>query len=677
MGILNLRKSVESVGRSGGKLPILILLAACTLIQSDVHKKIEKWMNTCDESALIDTDPEEQTSLDGFKTDSQKAEELGHWPDEVRSPLSNIKPTFDDGPHPNDLKLIKILEGHDFDPPIFYYTGSKFFTEQTLLELGVDSEGKELENAVTKISPGGFVKWMEKGAGVDHDLLDQNPDEYDRRLAEFLRTKLNPESLEIAKAVYDSGYTIGFHGMFHAPEDSDFHMQNESSEEFEDELEIFERIIQIATGNANYSVRNVRPPFGAGTNDLFSPDFVEFCERQGIEVRNWAISSFDWQENDRRGEQLLATALRLGGRGKKPDILFHSQHQDGTTIGNFGRFLAAWNGHVLSLTTPERRQEVESYKHILENILAGTPENITTNLSSSEYNIGFSFQVAADSAYNVELEPQYMGAIQEGLSQEADGYIEGDTVDLIMRKAPKSTSGMTRLQVARVLKSSETFLGSELETELMEDSEGDFNTFPNMEELMDGRVKFANRGLQVKSIAVDILCQLSKGEFDENFLQSYFPQGRFIDPDSIPTFVRMFKFLKRCNLNDHTVSRIIATAILETGIKNNWDRIGIGKGTVESLGEGLNGVFDDTETIPGLVRKVGFRKQADVMQYGLASVGPGQVPLPISQAMYEAILERNLSREEMERILESPEGAAFGIYLYQRQYETRLSSTIW
>jgi len=676
MGILSPRNIVDRVSRSG-RVPLFILLVACATIQSDTHDRIEKWMRTCDESALISTDPEEETPLEGFKSNPAQAAEIGQWPEGLNSPLSHIQPTFDDGPHPNDLKLIEVLDAHEFKTPIFYYTGAKFFSQETLDELGVDIQGKENNESDRKVSPGGWMKWLEDGAGVDHSFADENPKEYERRLAEFLRTKLDQEQLAIAREVSERGNTIGFHGMFHAEEESEMHMQHETSKEFNDELEIFKRIIRIATGDEDYSVRNVRPPYGAGTHDIFSPDFVEFCEENGIDVGNWALSSFDWEVDDKRGEKLLAEALRLAGKGKTPDILFHSQHQDGTTLGNFGRMLSAWTGHVLSLTIPERAQEVQSYRHILENILAGTPENIDTTLSSSSFEIGSSLQIAADSAYNVELEPQYMGSLQEGLGTGSDGYIEGATVDAVKQVAPESTSGMTRLEVARTLKSPEAFLGSEIQRELTHTSPGDFDSFPKTDELMEKRVTFANRGIQVKSIAIDILCQLSKGEFDERFLKSYSPQGRYIDPGSIPTFVKMFEFLKRCNLDDHTTARILATALLETGIKNNWDRVGIGKGTQESLGEGLNGVFGDTDMIPGIVRKIGFRKQGDVMQYGLASVGPGQVPLGISQAMYEAILHRNLSRDEMETILESPEGAALGIYLYQRQYETRLNSQIW
>jgi peptidoglycan/xylan/chitin deacetylase (PgdA/CDA1 family) len=646
--------------KKGGRLPVYLylLVAACAFVKSDVHTKFEEWIQKCDESALIEKDPP-TLPLKGFESQHLQASEMTEWPEEVENPLSKIRPTFDDGPHPNDLKLAEVLQRYPFLTPIFYYNGQNFFTEEALQELEISQE----------ISPGKWIAWAENGAGIGSELRNQDPELYEAKLAEFLRTKLDPAKLAIAKKIYESGNIIGFHGMTHAPAESEFHLQNQTTEQFDDELEIFQRIIRLATEDSDYQTRNIRPTYGAGTNNFFTPDFIESCKKRGIEVRNWSFSSFDWQPDDKRGEQLLVETLRVVAHGEQPDILFHSQHQDGTTLGNLGKMLSVWTGHVLSLSAPERQAEVQKYRQILENVLSDTPEKIQTSLPSSSLSIGSSAQIVVDSAYNVELETEYTGAVQANFGLKADGYIGASTVDAVRETDPLTTSRSTELAIARILKDPKTFSESPLGK--------DVDTFPPLETLILKDVTFANRGLQVKHIATDILCRLEQDSFDAKFLNGYRLNECHIDSDMVPIYERMFNFLTGLSLDKPTIARVMATAIIETGLKNALDDIGIGKGTAEVAGEALNWVFDGTTTVPKILRKVGLKKPANTLQYGLGSIGPGQVPATLSQAMFELILKREITRAELEKILESPEGAAFAIYLYQRQYKTRLGSQIY
>jgi|GEM_PF-2292497 len=670
--------------KKSSRLPMYLLLAVvCAGVQSDVHQKFEAWTRNCDDTHLLDKNSQNEDSdesmvpIDGFSADPSITVDQSEWPECATNPLSKIRPTFDDGPHPNDLKLVDTLDDYPFETPIFYYNGLNFFSEETLNELGINPKTIDAPDSNWKISPGKWIKWLENGAKVTPEMKEQDPEKYQQSIWNFLKTKLDPAKMAIAKTVHDAGYTIGFHGMVHAKEDNPFHLKNLDTDQFKDEIAAFELIVRTSIEDDRYSLKNVRPPYGGGTHNLFSPDFVEYCEENGIDVRNWALSSFDWEVDDKRGERLLADSLRIGASGKFPDILFHSNQQDGTTKGNFGKMLAAWNGHVLSLLSPEREDEIETYRDILENILSNTPENIHAELESSAFPIGSSGQIAVDSAYNVELETQYMGALQTKLGVKADGYIGDSVVDRVSRLAPASSTHMTRIEIARTLKDPSTFAGSRLRDELQGITGNNFEHYPDSESLMESNVTFANRGLQVRYIATDILCQLQNGNFDESFLAKYRPNGLYIDPDRIPVYVKMFNFLKGSKVDDQTTARVIATSLIKTGLKNTLDKFGIGKGTVEVLGEAMNYVFDGDTFVPGIVRTLGGKKQADVMQYGLGLVGPGQVPRSISHVMYEAILGRNLTRIEVEKILNSPEGAAFAIYLYQRQYEERLRSSTW
>ena len=70
-------------------------------------------------------------------------------------------------------------------------------------------------------------------------------------------------------------------------------------------------------------------------------------------------------------------------------------------------------------------------------------------------------------------------------------------------------------------------------------------------------------------------------------------------------------------------------------------------------------------------------KAADTIQYGVGSYGVGQPNMAITWQMFEVILGRDLSRDEVESILDTPEGSAFSTYLYLRQYEVRMWSEKW
>lgn len=679
----------QSMGERGEKnkmvwkLHIYTLLAFCLLLQGDTRREIKKWVRGCDAASLI-IPRHSKMSLDGFIADPLRAKEKVSWPEGVKDPISGIRPTFDDGPHPNDLKLINTLQKYPFNTPVFYYNGLNFFTDEALAELGIDPQNKDKPDDDWKVNPGGWMEWL---SGNVKRCPDDDDTHYEKKLITFLRSKLDTGKIAIAKSVHDAGFTIGFHGMVHAEEESDYHMQHYSEKQFHDDLDIFERIIAIAIGNQDYSVEHVRPPHGAGTNNLLPPPFVRVCKSECIDVRNWSFSSRDWEVNSIRGERLLADLLRAITRGRTPDVLFHSAHQDGTTMGNFGEMLSVWSGHVLSLMSPERAGERVEYRNVLENILNGTPQDISARFTSLESALGSSEQIVADSAYNTDLITQFYGAVQVNLNKladaksvattNADGYVGNSTADNIKRLAPRFSSGETRLHIAKTLKSPKAFLGSALKDELEGDADSpDFDSFPSTDDLMGAGTVFANRGLQVKTIAADILCQLQKGEFNRDFLGSYYFHGLFIDPLKISIYVEMYDFLKKSGLDDSTTARVMATALLESGVKNELDRYGIGKGTVEWVGDNLNKLFDNTDAMPAALRRVGLKKMGDVMQFGLGSIGLGQVPASMAWAMFEGILQKELSQKELKKILESPQGAALAVYLFLKQYELRLGSAV-
>ncbi len=573
----------------------------------------EPW--TRGDCEVADTINGTQNTLDltGFRSNPSETLASAQWPEGVENPLSSVRPTFDDGPHENDFGIIQALDQIPFKTPIFYYNGMNFFKDGNLPE-----------------------NWRELSEEELAQLID-------------------PEKAQIARAVLEAGYIIGYHGMTHSAEESEYHMQNQTEEQFASDMEFFEKIIQLATGQADYRVQNVRPPYGAGTNDLISKPFVEYCERERIEVRNWAVCSFDWTATERRGERMIFDLLRIVREGGEPDILYHSPLQDGSTIGGFGKLLDNWASQIQSLNDPERSEEIEGYRQILEAIIAGEEIPEGRRLTPSQFAVGSMEQLVVDSSYNTELEVQYMGAIQADLGMPADGYIGRGTVDHVREIASKAS--------AQALRDPNTLIGSDLQDELGIDG-------ISQDDLMQSGVTFANRGLQVRSIAADILCN---GGIDEDFLSKYRFQGLFIDPNHIPVYVEMYGFLIGQGLDQDMTARILATAILESGVKNNLDRLLIGKATFEEIADSLHrnvgdGLLADT------MQMVGLEDQAGVIKYGLGSIGPGQTPVDATGQMFEVILGRDLTEEEVSTILKHPQGAGFAIYLRLLQNERRLSS---
>ena len=618
----------------------MMLALMATGLKSDHAEHSPIWERDCEIPSLIDQTRSE-LSLEGFRSNWESTYPETSWPPTIDNPLTHVSPTFDDGPHPNDLRLIATLDTLPFNHPIFYYLGAQFFK-------------KEVTQQWPHGRPENWMEWVEGNRGEESAET-------------FLLNQLNEEMCAIARQILEAGYEIGYHGMTHAEPENKHHMQKQSETSFEEDLHFFELLIKVATSNQDYTVSHVRPPYGAGTNGLFTKPFAGYCKKNGITVGNWAISSFDWTTQEARGERIMYQWLRTTAAGTHADVLYHSPHQDGSTLGGFGKAIEVWNGLILSLTIPERRAEKEKYKEILEAIIAGQSIPKGDRLASSNFSVGSQAQISIDSAFNTEFEAQYMGAVQSALGTSADGYIGEGTVDHALTEFPEITQDQTRLRVARTLQDPNTFLASPLSGESPA-------MFPSGAALMSPDTTFANRGLQVRSIALDILCA---GTVDETFLRSYRFQGLFIEESLIPTYVDMYEFLQSQGLDQETTARIIATALLETGVKNNLDRLMIGKGTWEKTGERAHGLLGRFESLPKTLRRVGLRDQAEVIEHGLTSVGPGQASPILIGTMFEVILERELSREEVEAILNTPEGAALGIYLHLRQNEFRLQSTEW
>ncbi len=652
------------------KLPLRMLLGGILLMPGDNPVKVKPWENNCDKTVLVERG-ETRMSLRGFLSQPRENVEKVVWPSGVSHPFASLQPTFDDGPHENDLRLVETLEAFSFGSnPVFYYNGANFFNAETSAALGLDSDDPEDFH----IAAGGWMIW------IHHEAAKAEGDD----LVEVLRGFMEPEKMKIAQEVLASGMLVGFHGMTHAEKGSGHHMSDLDREAFEDELAFFELLMRAATGKEDYSVEHARPPYGAGMSDWVDGDFIEVCEERGIDLRNWAFSSNDWLVGEVDGEAMFAKTLRVIKEGKTPDILYHSAHQNGSMRGGFGEMLDSFSGHVLSLLDEERAEEVAGYKVLLEAILeeGGMPVG---KLQNSEIAVGTPHQVAVDSAYNMRLNTQYMGALQvatrnakdkRGLdsSFEADGYMGSGTVNEVRDLLADRMSEVSGFEMGASLKDANSFLGSDLQQRLEDESGVSFDSYPTLDGLMEAGVTFPNRGLQSKQIAWDIVC---RGGVDEVFLRSYHPFGLHIDPGMIEFYVQMDGFLVRQGLDLNTRARIMAIVLLETGVKNELDRFGIGKGTAEWMGDKLYRVFGGTDTVPGWLRNVGMKKQADTIQYGLGSYGAGQPNMAITWQMFEVILGRDLSRDEVEKILDTPEGAAFSTYLSLRQYEVRMLSEEW
>ncbi len=619
-------------------------LALMTGLASDIPKPIPQPT----QHHLIEQQGAEvrnQLSLRAFAFHDRKTEAVGavEWPSSVPNPLSSIQPTFDDGPHRNDRLIAAKLKELPFKKAIFYYVGENFF----------------------KI-----------GAAHDANELLENEDK--------IKEILDPDKCAIAKEMLENGYEIGFHGMTHAKPESSKHMQSQDEEAFEKDLKLFEKIIQMATGKQDFHVKHIRPPFGAGTSNIIESSFMKYAKKHNIEARTWSTASFDWDIKEARSERMLADALQAVMEGKSPDILFHSQHQDGTTLGNFGQMCEEFTRIILGLQSPERESEKAQYKRIIEAILnkITIPDNI--ELQNSRFRIGSPGQIAIDSAYNTDLSVQFMGAVQLAIRKaqqekkkspiKVDGYISSSTARAIESLYPEDIKDKTVQQIAHVLRDPAALINSNIGRELAgstkDENEQANLLFPTRSELSSKEISFANRGIQVQVIASDIV---HHGGVDELFLSSYDFNGLHIDQDHIPLYIKMYKFLRKSGLDDHTSARVVATAILESGVKNSLDDIGIGKAQAEAIG---NWMYKKTKgtSISTWIRPLAPKKIGDTLQLGPKSVGPGQVPLSFMWAMCELITQRELSREQIEIILETPQGAALGIYLRMRQDEVALTN---
>lgn len=577
-------------------LPLSLVLAQPGEV---VNQPSEATQNTCE---LPQSAGNARANIQGFRSDALSV--LAQTSTNPPNVFGEIQPTFDDGPHENDLALVRALNQAPFKPAVFYYVGGNFY----------------------------------------------NPD-----------GNIDPEKVAIAKTILDSGHEIGFHGMTHVEENDPNHLKNLDAETFRSQIEAFENLIRTTTHYTDYEVRHIRPPYGAwDENEALNNVIAE----QEAELRNWSFASFDWESSERTGSALLSEALRASYVGKSPDILFHSQHQDGSTNGSFGLMLDAYTSQVDSLLLPEREEEILSYRELLESLLLGKEMKKKTRLLPSPFEIGSSEQILIDASYNVGFETIFQGSLQSQLLNHADGYIGSETEKEVRSKWSEETKGSSPLQLIKMLRDPNRMLAQE--------AFGIPKTLPTIEALNDKSVRFANRGLQVKKIAEDLICRDTSLR---EFLQNYRLGNLFIDEALIPVYEQMDVFMTQQGLDSQTTARILATAILESGVKNNWDKIGIGKGTWEA---GARMAYESglvPDSLIGGLRSLGQKKVADTLSFGPHSIGPGQVPMAITHSMFEAILGKPLSNEEMIVILDSPEGSAFAIYLIMRQNELRLQST--
>jgi hypothetical protein len=602
------------------RLPTWLLVSSLALLPGDQTKAIDEPVScalSIEDRSTID----EVLSIDGFRSAPVELMRQAEWPQGVTNPMASIQPTFDDGPHLNDSDLVQLLKHQPFRTPIFYYNGARFFKA-------------EYHSSIETIEAGQWMAWV-----------DKNRAELSRE--EFLTQAVDLEMLRVAKEIHENGFEIGFHGMTHAPVDSPGHLQNMNEDNFRNDIEFYEWLIQVLIDH-EYELEHVRPPYGAG-NDSWRP-YVKVCEERGIEVRNWSFSSFDWEEfGEVDGDGMLTRVLRTVNSGKQPDILYHSQHQKALKEGSFTQLVDVWAANYLSILQPERSAERAAYKSLLTAIIA---EDVIANgnaLIESPLSLGSSAQVMSDSAYNRGLYSQWAGIVQLNMSNTADGYLGPDTAKEL------ESVGVDSIKVAETPNS----LIAKLDLEI-----------PKPQSFCEPGVSFGNRGLQVKSMTDDIL---EAGAVTEDFLESYRFAELHIDPENIPVYVEMYDFYIAQGLSQTMSARLVATALIETGLKNGVDKWLFGKSELEDGVDALHKLDIPVD----LVRRLHLYEIADTLEYGPSSVGPAQINLDAMTILFSLILEKDLSREEVREILETPKGAAFGLYLTNRQIEqTMLSDRI-
>ena len=107
----------------------------------------------------------------------------------------------------------------------------------------------------------------------------------------------------------------------------------------------------------------------------------------------------------------------------------------------------------------------------------------------------------------------------------------------------------------------------------------------------------------------------------------------------------MQEYLQRNELDEQTSARILATALLESGMKNSVDEWFFGKGEVEGLADSVSSFSIGTDLhVP--FRLLGLQKEADILLYGINTKGLTQVNIDTMKVLFSLILGEDIDREE-------------------------------
>lgn len=252
-------------------------------------------------------------SEDASKAEERsKDKEVVYSSEAMREWKENIHFTVDDGPHPNDIEIAKkaIEKGLKVT---FFWNGINLLTS--------DSREK-----LSRIPATVFFQ------NTSYNSMD------------LLRTSLDAGKVEIVRQVYSmskehpDNVNIAYHGMFHPHSGntqvngdvydadskksgekiqykSQLHLREQTTEYIQDDIRFFEKIIQVATSDAAYRVRQVRLP---GTNEAMAKEsgYIQKLP-QGVSYAGWSVDSQDWNNGKMTTEQVKTL------RG---NVLFHSKN---------------------------------------------------------------------------------------------------------------------------------------------------------------------------------------------------------------------------------------------------------------------------------------------------------------------------------------------------------------
>ncbi len=247
--------------------------------------------------------------------------------------LCRVILTWDDGPtYPVARKIMQLAQQYRVDDIELYWNGATLLRQEIRGQLGIG-----LHKDVPRVRDGARVPWLK---WLDYARGHQKRSEFALGLLDpailhmcrGIRQYLDPKSL---------CENIGYHGITHEYSRSPSHPMSLGAEDFEQEFEFFEALIQAAFDAPNFRVRKGRAPYGSGMwfnienpaqkyQDAYLTMLTRSRQvRPDFEWNAWEVDSLDYDNEGYFDESaVVRSAHEIAARLGKPQvrILMHERY---------------------------------------------------------------------------------------------------------------------------------------------------------------------------------------------------------------------------------------------------------------------------------------------------------------------------------------------------------------